>query len=578
MSAGARAVSKAAAVVGLVLGAVVCLTVYSSLSLTEKARTPGLDPEAKIRVLRSARTLFAWNESAFEEAGVTFLGRATDNLGEIDRARADIREARSSLRRALKLNPGSAAAHLYYAKTLDLLKYLDTTGGERSFAEYEKAARLAGPDRSLIRDIGAILFGRWANLSEAERSFALDLLKRTLLPKDEARFREVLQIWDMDIRDDAVMQKIIPDSPPLLRMYAQLLADKNLSLEARHKTLARAERLEYEQAWKGWETGQNSLKMGMYPEAVQHLGGALAGLGRIKFYGHLIGDEKIGAEVEKKTTLRRTVALDLAKAKVEEKRDLAQAQDALAAYLALEDNYKEITELETYLKGLRIIPESEAAAPIKNIRQLSFDVLLMFKLHKYRQIISLGGQLQQSILPSDPAARKDLAAIFRMVGESYQKLDFVYEPEGYYEKALELFPGNPEVLLRMKKYYERRNETEKIREVDELLAKILSLGDLVAKPLTLAKGEAFAQSLLMSVGQDTIRLSFRAEPAHGNPKPLMAVVLNDRVYWEDYPGEGEVVLELDVGEGYNRLEIIAINGPAVLAKVTAAAVEQEKKP
>ena len=566
---------KTAATAGIVLAAVVCVAVHSSVRLTEKARRPGLEPEAKLRALRTAEKLFPWNETSFEEKGLILLERAAENLGDVENARRDVSEAWASLRRALRLNPGSAAVHLYYAKTLDLMRYVDSTRGESPFREYEKAAQLAGPDRNLIRDIGVVLFGRWTTLTAEEQGFTEGLLKQSLQPGDVARFQEVLHVWDLNIREDGVMQKIIPESPALMRIYAQFLAEKNMPLEARHRTLARAERLEYEQAWKSYEAGQNEFKMGEPPKAAQHFAACLDTLKKIRFYGQILGHEKIGAEVEKKATLMRTSYLDLAKARLEETRDLAQAQESLRAYLALEDNYNQVTELEHYLKSLRIIPESESDLPVKNIRQLSFRVLLMFKLHRYRQIISLGGQLQQSLLPSDPAVRKDLSEIFQMVGDSYMKLDFVYESEGLYQKALELQPGSPEVLFRMKKYYERRNETERILEVDRLLAKVLSAGDLLAKPVILAKGEAFKQVLLMNVSQKRVRVSFKVEAVAGNEKPLVSVCLNDRVYWEDYPQGQEVSLELEVAEGFNSLDISAVNGPAALVKVTAAALAPE---
>ena len=558
---------KTAMIAGLILAAAVCVVIYAGLHLTFKARTPDLDTEAKLRVLRSAGKLFPWNEACFEEEAVTLLGRATENIAELGQAQKDIRRAYTSLRRALKLNPGSAAAHFYYAETLDLMRYLGIAGGESPFQEYEKAARLAGPDRNLIRDIGIILFGRWAALSAEERNYTQDLLKKSLQPGDETRFQEVIHVWDLGIRDDDVMQKIIPESPPLLRMYAQFLADKNLFLEARHRTLARAERLDYEQAWKAYETGQNEFKMGLSAQAAQHLADCLNALKRIKFFGQLLGDEKIGAEVEKKTMLLRTVSLDLAKAKLEENRDLSPAQESLRVYLALESNFNQVTELEAYLKGLRVIPENDADLPIKNIRQLSFDVLLMFKLHKYRQIISLGSQLQRSLLLTDPSVNRDLSEIFQMVGDSYLKLDFVYESEGFYQKALELTPGNPEVLFRMKKYYERRNETDKVLEVDRLLAKVLSSGDLLAQPRLLAKGASFDQTLLMNVSQKRVRVDLQFEMLPGNPRPLVSVYLNDRVYWEEYLQGTAVGLELGVEEGFNRLQIAAVNGPVALIKL-----------
>ncbi len=568
MSARMSPLKKTASIAGLILAAVVCVVLYASLHLTFKARTLDIDPEARLGALRAAERLFPWNEECFEQAGVTLLGRISENLSDSRLTRTDLKEAHADLRRALKLNPGSAAAHLYYAKTLDLMKFLGTGGGESPFPEYEKAARLAGPDRSLIREIGTILLGRWEILSESEKEFTQGLLKKGLLAGDMMGFQEVLHIWDLNIRDDAVMQKIIPDSPPLLRTYAQFLADKGLSLEARHKTLARAERLEYEQAWEEAEMAQNLMKTGAIPEALQHLSGCLNILKKIKFFGRLTDEQGIGAEMEKKATLLRTVSLDLAKAKLEENRNLAEAQEPLRAYLALESDFNQITALETYLKELNIIPETDADLQIKNIRQLSFDILLMFKLHKYRQIISLGSQLQRSLLVADPSANKDLSEIFRIVGDSYLKLDFVYESEAFYQRALELSPGDPEVLLRMRKYYERRNETEKLSEVDRLLSGVLSEGVILSQPRLLPKGVPFEQTLLMNVSETRVRFDLQFEALPENPRPLVSVYLNDRVYWEQYLPGASISLELSTEEGFNRLQVLPVNGPVVLAKVS----------
>jgi tetratricopeptide (TPR) repeat protein len=380
----------------------------------------------------------------------------------------------------------------------------------------------------------------------------------------------VLHIWDLNIRDDAVMQKIIPESPTLLRTYAQFLADKGLSLEARHRALARAERLEYEQAWKEAETGQNLMKTGAIPEALQHLSECLNILKKIRFFGQLIDEKGIGAEVEKKATLLRTVSLALAKAKLEENRNLAEAQEPLRAYLALESDFNQITALETYLKELNVIPENDADLQIKNIRQLSFDLLLMFKLHKYRQIISLGSQLQASLLVANPSTNKDLSEIFQMVGDSYLKLDFVYESEAFYQKALELSPGDPEVLFRMRKYYERRNDTDKLSEVDRLLAGVLSEGVILSQPRLLPKGMPFDQPLLVNVSETKVRLDLQFEALPENPRPLVSIYFNDRVYWEQYLPGAPVSLELSAKEGFNRLQVVPVNGPVTLAKIAIA--------
>jgi tetratricopeptide (TPR) repeat protein len=565
---------KALAFAGLGLMAAACLLVYTSLHLTYKSRALDLDPEPRLALLRTAGKLFRWNEMSAEESGVARVTRAANNLGDIAQAREDIQTAYANLRRALTLNPGSAMGHYYYAQTLSLMRFLGPAGADKPFQEYEKAARLAGPNRALRLEIGLALLGRWGSLSAEEHRFTENLIHDALPDRDLVSFGEVLNLWDLNSRDYAAMGRIVPDSPTLLRAYAEFLGEKSLSLEARHAALARAESLEYDQAVKDYGTGMNLMKYGRTTEADQHLGASLGLLKGIRFFGLLSGAENAGAQVQKVTDLRSSVSLDLAQVRLEETRKLDSAQDALRDYLELETNYDRVTSLETYLRDLRVIPENETDVSFKDVHQLSFEILLMFKLHKYRQIISLGGRLQRSLLVSDEAVRKDLSEIFQLVGDSYLKLDFVYESEAFYQRALELTPNDPEVLFRLTRYYERRNDEDRLREVARLLRNVLSAGNVLASPRMLSRGTPLDIPLVLDLNRKRVRLEFQFGTLPGNARPLVSVDLNGRVYWEDFlPGPG-FSLDLDAREGVNSLRITSVNGPAVVLKLTVTGLSQ----
>jgi len=144
----------------LVLGAGVCLVLYLSVHDTFKAGNPNLDPDARLRSLRQAEGLYPWNEESFAEEGIALLSRGMDNMADFPSARSDILQAYQSLRQALRLNPGSAMAHFYYAKTLNLMKYLGQEGEGSAFQEFQNAARLAGPNRQLKRAVGMDLLNQ----------------------------------------------------------------------------------------------------------------------------------------------------------------------------------------------------------------------------------------------------------------------------------------------------------------------------------------------------------------------------------------------------------------------------------
>jgi len=230
-------------------------------------------------------------------------------------------------------------------------------------------------------------------------------------------------------------------------------------------------------------------------------------------------------------------------------------------------------ELETYLKDMRLIPENENNLPLNDIRRLSFEVELMFKLHKYRQIISLGSQLQRSLLMPDEKSRADLSGIFLLIGDSYLKLDFIYESEVFYQKALELTPGNVAALFRLKLYYERRNEPDKIREADLRLRSLVKTGQTLPQPRLLAKSAAFDQPIWLSSDKTRLRLEFEFATLPGNPQPLVTVLLNDRVRWENYAKERAISLDLDGQAGPNNLRVIAVNGPVALKSLILTALE-----
>lgn len=562
---------KALLTVVLAIAAVMCILLYFSAHETFKADDPDLDAGAKLADLRRAQSLDPLNEKSFEQEGLTLLSRGVDNLADFQSAQADILRAYQSLRKALRLNPGSATTHYYYAKTLSLMKYLGQRGEGSAFQEFQNAARLSGPNRQLSKTIGMDLLRQWGSLSAEEKQFAEDLMKRSLDKQDEASYRDVLYLWDLNIHDYAVMDNLTPESPALLRLYAQFLGEKSLSLEARHKALARAESLDYDQAWNDYETAQNLNKYGQTSDVVEHLLSCLTTLDRIKFFGLLTEAEKVGLEIEKKSALVMAASLDLAKARLDTTRKLDEARGPLRTYLALETNFNQVTALESFLKELRIIPESEGELSFRDIPQLSFEIYLMFKLHKYRQIISLGSQLQRTLLTPDPAVRKDLSEIFQLVGDSYLKLDFVYESEGFYEKALELTPRNIEVLFRLKRYFERRNDLDKMQAVDRQLTPLLSTGQVGPQRQTIPKEGTYDQALVLDLSQKRVRLEFKFETFPENARPLVGVYLNDRVQWENYLAEPSLVLELDCQEGINKLRVIAVNGPVILAGLGVSA-------
>jgi tetratricopeptide (TPR) repeat protein len=543
---------KGVLVLGLAVFAAVSVISFMNMDLYYRSKNEGLTSERSLSRLRRANGLLPISDQSLAEEGKARLEVALENLADVELAGRSLHRAESLFRRALRFNPASGPNHFYYARTLQYLSFLPGAKVPDCLPELWKAARLSGDRSSLSFDIVLMMIDRWPALSPEQRHYVLQSLRKILAEGRESQFQILLYSWFLNVKDAVLLEDILPESSKLYRIYARFLGEMSLSLETRHKMLALAEELDHNQAVREYDAGR--------PDACLRL------LDGIRFYSALVGKKDITPELIRHQLLVKSALLSRAKLRLMKNRKLETAEDDLRAYLKLETDYNEILALETYLQELKLIHGEQAVLTIQgNVRHLAFELYLMYCAHKYTQITGLGSALGSGLVVTDPGQKKYLREILMIIADSYDKLNFLYEPERFYQQALEAAPSDWEVLLKLRLYYERMNEAAKLARVNQALSKALTPPTLVLDDGPIGKQQNRRLSLILDATSGILTLSFR--PPEGQTRPLVTVLLNGRVIWEDYLAVADVTLNIEVKPGTNLLEIIPVNKPVELTGV-----------
>jgi tetratricopeptide (TPR) repeat protein len=529
-----------------------------------KAKEPATSPAERIRLLRRAAA-FPWNDLVDFELGKACFEHGAEALGNPAERDALFAEAVGSFQRSLRLNPCSPEVHFHFAQTLLYMNYLSLPAPVPYFEEYKKAAELTGHNSQIYFEVGKVLLSRWEALSAAEKDFTLDILRKMLSGKNEERLLDLLEIWNLEVRDTALVDKILPEDAVLLHAYARFLGEKSLALEARHTALAKAERLDFLRAKNELDLGRREAEVFRNTEASAHYGRALEALGAIKFYQALAGREYVDpreyAEVLK--SARRFLAM----LRIDETRSLADADGTVAAYLDIEDQFTPLGEFEDFIKERGLLGESPtAASPTKDLQTLAFRMALDFQQNRYRDIARVGDILASSSLVISPSGKASYVRILGLIGESYLKLDYIYEAEKYFQMALEIEPENLGVLLGVERCYDRLNDEDKAAEARRTIDRLVTPGTIDLGGRLLRKGETFKQALVTDGRPRKISLEF--SPTAAGSRPLVAVFFNGRVVWEGTAEAGSALFPASPRLGRNSLEISAVSDSIALARIS----------
>jgi len=572
--------------VAIVAVGFVNIFVYWNMHLCYRAKEKIDDPEKKIRILKSANLFYPSNDSVFYELGKSYFDLGIMNLQDKALNREYFQKSILHFSRSLKINPVSYFCHFNLAQSLLYMSFSHPSSGTSYYDEYRKAALLAGHNHQIFYEVGKIYLSRWPEISEKDKDFTLDVLRKIASGKEREKLQNLMQIWDLNVKDYAVMEKILPENPVVYRFYARFLGEKSLSPEKRQEMLARAEFMEFERAKKEHNAGENEFLYFRLKEALRHFKSCVNALDRINFYQSLVHQILIGSS--EFIDLKKSTVLNLAKCQIEMGRMLEEVEGDLHLYLKLEDEVAEIGKLELYLQSRELI-EEKLETSLDDLNRLSFHALLSFKQNRYRDIMRIGNILRESFLVVPEAQKNTFVKILLLIGDSHQKVDYIYDALEYYEKALEIEPDNLKALLGIRQNHERMNEEEKIRETDKKIEKLMAPREKMFKNLVINKGQKYSQVLNLDGREIILTLHFK-DGGERNITPLVCVFFNGKVVWENYlkseggfegekveteeesesSGEADKVVSLSLKSniGKNTLIVMPMDRPVNLLKIT----------
>lgn len=550
----------------LAAGAADVLFYLGSARVSAAARRP--DPAARMEILSGGRDLPAVNDVQYRDLGRAAFEAAVVDLTAAESRDQGLRQAYQAQMRSLAVNPLSAATHFDLAQTLDYMALFDLPAAGRPMDEYIKTVRLAGQDAEILAATGRVLLSGWSRLTAEERALTRDITRSALAFRPGERLEGILDLWALRVQDPAFMRAVLPPDAEAYRIYARFLAERGLERGERIHYMAEAEAIDLQEAGTSAAAGRSEFLAARMKPAEEHFREGLRLIEGLRFYRDL-GPAAGRVSAASIRDLRKSLWLGLVRCRLETARSLDGILADLKAYLEVEDSGAAVAELEKSLRSRRLI-EAKPDASGKDLARLAFELELLFRQNRYREVVSYGQSLEAGLVMVTEAVRSDYAAILELVGDAYRKLDFLYESNRFYQKARESRPAaGPELLEKMVKNHERLNDAAAIAGLRREAAGLLSPPRVDWSGILLPKGTLFKTTLILEAKET--RLTFGILPQ--GPLPVyVTLVLKGRVIWEDFAGGAPVTVSLTPETGANELEILPWNGPLALTELDRKSV------
>jgi tetratricopeptide (TPR) repeat protein len=538
--------------------AVVDLRLYQNTHFLLKARTTE-NHEERISILEKAKRYFPYNHFVFNELGKAYFEMGVSVLSDAEQRDKTFQKSLQNFRRSIQINPGYYQSHFYFAQALSYSHYF-LPSKINFYDEYKKAARLTTFDTRAYFEVGKFLLTRWPELSEEDRHFTVGLFKNIRVDGD--KLQPVLQIWALNVRDYAVMEEILPEKADVLREYAQFLGERGFSLEERHKTLAKAESLDFQTAKEMISAGQRELSSKNLDRALNRFRNSVHILENIKFYQNLTGENFI--DFFEYQSYKKSVYLYLAKSLISKSGDVNEAGIYLKKYLKMEENAAEIADLELYLDSKNLL-KAHMGQFFNELTSFYLKIFIDYRLNRYREIVREAKTFRETFINPPESLRKEGSRISQFIASSYQRLDFLYDAEQFFHLALDLGPDNLEALKGLHQNYLRLNKPEEVKKIEKRIEDLLSSKKMDFLNLTIAKGMEFKQNLFLQEKKTGLVLYFRDIPA--GQEPLLAIRFNDQIAWEDYLQRKKLSFSVNPKEGVNTLQLQSLTQPVVLERM-----------
>jgi len=547
---------KGAFLLGLVVIAAADILIYRNIHLYYQAEKTA-EVEKRIEILTRAGRIYPLNDLVYYSLGKAYFSLGLRHFHAPQESVADFNKANENFRRSIRLNPTSPFYHFYFAQSLLNLSLLSGSSDSNFYEEYKRAAELSTENSQVYYEVGKACLSLWPRLSGGDRQYVLNMIKQILDGRDRERIISLIRIWPLDVGDYDLLEDLLPQDAEIFRLYADFLGEKGISTERRQKSLSRAEFLEFEKAKADFQNGERSAFYYEWESAERQFDLCLSRLKRIHFYQELVTQKMI--DLSEYDHLLGLCHFYLAKGRLESGERFADVETHLREYLRLEGNPSSLHELENYLIDRGLI-EERLPQKLDDMRILSFQLLLFYKQNRFSEIMNFGRFLQRSFVVVPEEQKKDYVRVLLILGDTLQKLNYFYEANDFYQKALALDPGDLETLIRIRQNYLNLNNEAKLQETQRKIKDVIT-SEVRFENVLLEKGETFSQ-LLMGDGRERIlELSLGSEK---NPTPVLSILFNDRVVWEKSSEGAAIVLSVPSQAGENILSIVPLNRPVTL--------------
>jgi tetratricopeptide (TPR) repeat protein len=547
---------------GLAVLGLVNIMTYSNLHLYLKAKRDVGNLNEKIRMLDSAASRISFNDGVYHEKGKAYFQLGMQNISDTQKRDVYLTRSLENLILSVRLNPGFYQTHFHLAQAMMYMNYFS----DREFdyiAEFKKAALLNNFDQKAYFEVGRILLSRWPDLQQDDRTFCLSILKKITKEAGLEELRSIIRVWAAVVKDYRVMDQLLPHSSRILRMYADLLGEMSLDEGERKRKLAEAEKMEISEAMECLAKAQSALRFYRFSQAEDLFSTALDKLENIRFYQELAGDP--GLDTAKVEGLKRSARLGLLKAKIGLKRSFSKVRELFCSIVDTAGGQEELKELEDFLTKRKVI-ERGRILDITDQDRTICRLVLDFARHRYQDIIRFSESIKAGLFLSDAGPSIELSRIYEILGDSYSKLDYIYDAGEFYMKALDIDPDNADVLKKLLAHYQRLNRAGEAEAISKRLDSLLTPREMVVKNSAVRKGQIF--QLPLRIEEETVEITLDFDGIVGSDPALITLYFNGTVLWEDYVSANILSVDLHLLQGENWLEIKPVNRGIELSRVS----------
>jgi tetratricopeptide (TPR) repeat protein len=540
MKAGVRALLTAA----LILSGVVDFVIYRNSFLFSRAQEIS-GPEKKVEMLRKANKSFPWNDRAYYELGKAYFELGMQRLNTGRDASVSIEEAIRNLERSIRINPASPFGHFYYAQALQFADLLaQTQSSSDGFSrEFHNAAKLAGENREILYEAGKRLLAHWRDLEEEDREFALEILHTALQWKPVEKFPTLLNLWQLNVGEVDVLERIMPDDPRVYRMFGAFLGKKSMSLKDRHRILSRADYMEFEIGKSLLASGYRELDRSNFEKAEEFFRWCLGNRPKIRSFHKISGQYPLAdSELHQ---LYKSANLGMARTILESGAGFDNAREYLSNYLEMENDEIPLREFESILTK-------------NKIADTDLRLLLYQKQRRYQDIVDSAGV--------DPVDKGFSGKSLYIIGDAFRELGMHRDAALCFERSIENDSKDLRTLLAIRQFYRNTNKYDIIYRINGIIKNLITPTEMNFSDYVIKQDKLYDWGLAFE-GQ-VIDMNLRFLRMSGDRAPLVTLEFNQEVVWDDHIEEGEISFSVKTVAGENILHITAVNCPVILKEIT----------